>query len=122
MRSEGGSVTIVVAAGFLVVAVLALGATDVGRVLDASERAQTAADAAALAAAAELAWPTGADPGALAMDYAQRNGATIVSCRCALGSLGVQVTVRRDVGALLLVPGDHDVQASAAADVGVIDP
>ena len=63
MRSERGSVSMVVAAIVLLALVLSVGVTDVARVLVARSHARTAADAAALAAAQELALPSGADPG-----------------------------------------------------------
>jgi hypothetical protein len=56
-------------------------------------RAQTAADAAALAAASEAApYGVGA-PGALAREYAEANGGRMLSCDCALGAAMAQVTV-----------------------------
>src|SRR5207244_13569080 len=53
--SERGSVSVLAAGIMVALVVLALGASDVARVLSAASRAQTAADAAALAAAQELA-------------------------------------------------------------------
>ena len=55
--------------------VLTLGAADLGTALIARERAHAAADAAALAAAQELAMPSGSLPQIQAADYADRNGA-----------------------------------------------
>jgi Putative Flp pilus-assembly TadE/G-like len=52
---ERGSVSIVVVALMAMALVLAMGAADLARVLTGAARAQTAADAAALAAAQELA-------------------------------------------------------------------
>ena len=75
VRDERGSVTVVAAAVTALVAVLTMGAADVGKALVARERAQAAADAAALAAAQELVMPTGRAPTELAAEYAARNGA-----------------------------------------------
>src|SRR6185369_14697946 len=72
VREQRGSVSVLLASGILVILVLVLGVTDVGRVLIARSKARTAADAAALAAADELALPTGADPAELAAEYARR--------------------------------------------------
>ena len=51
--------------------VLTLGAADLGTALIARERAHAAADAAALAAAQELAMPSGSLPQIQAADYAE---------------------------------------------------
>ena len=59
MRNERGSVSLVVAAIVVMALVFCLGVTDVARVLVARSHARTAADAAALAAAQELALPSG---------------------------------------------------------------
>jgi secretion/DNA translocation related TadE-like protein len=101
----------------LVVLVLVLGVTDVGRVLIARSKARTAADAAALAAADELALPTGADPAALAAEYARRNGADLTACTCAVGTFEAVVMVEVTTGDLLLFPGVRVVVARARAVV-----
>ena len=87
VRSERGSVSIVVAAIVVLALVFSLGVTDVARVLVARSHARTAADAAALAAAQELALPSGADPADIAAGYAERNGAVLNDCVCAAGTL-----------------------------------
>ena len=46
MSGQRGSVSVLLAAGILVVLVLVLGVTDLGRVLIARSKARTAADAA----------------------------------------------------------------------------
>ena len=57
------------------------------------DAAQTAADAAALAAVAEVA-PFGAGrQEELAREYAEGNGGRLVECRCVAGASAVQVTV-----------------------------
>ena len=117
MSSQRGSVSVLLAAGILVVLVLALGVTDLGRVLIARSKARTAADAAALAAADELALPSGADPAVLATEYAARNGADLTACRCAVGTFEADVMVQVTIGDLLLFPGGRVVVARARAVV-----
>ena len=117
MRSQRGSVSVLLAAGILIVLVFVLGVTDLGRVLIARSKARTAADAAALAAADELALPSGADPEALAAGYAARNGATLTACTCAVGTFEADVMVQVMTGDLLLFPGARVVVARARAVV-----
>jgi secretion/DNA translocation related TadE-like protein len=114
---ERGSVSVVLAAGVLVVLVLTMGVADVGRVLIARSRARTAADAAALAAADELALPTGLDPATLAAEYAARNGAILTACRCDVGTFEADVAVTVHVDGFLLFPGARDAVARARAVV-----
>ena len=114
---ERGSISIVLAAGILVVLVLTMGVADLGRVLVGRARARTGADAAALAVAQELAYPSGLEPAALAADYAQRNGAELVSCTCSAGAFEVTVEVRAPIGDLTLVPGSFAVTQRARAVV-----
>jgi secretion/DNA translocation related TadE-like protein len=118
MMKESGSVSVLTAATLLIALVLAMGCADVGRVLIARERAQTAADASALAAAQELAIPAGREPSEVAADYATRNGATLAACDCAAGGTEATVTVTVDAGSLLLFPGEHVARARAKAIVG----
>ncbi len=117
MSGQRGSVSVLLAAGILVVLVLVLGVTDLGRVLIARSKARTAADAAALAAADELALPTGADPAALAAEYATRNGADLTACTCTAGTFEAVVMVEVTTGVLLLFPGVRVVVARARAVV-----
>lgn len=107
--------TIVAAAMMVIVAVLVLGATDVWRVLEAKSRAQTAADAAALAAAQSLALPDGVAPAEAAAAFATGNGGELKSCSCDYGQNAALVEVAVDVGDLLLIPGAHTVTARAKA-------
>lgn len=116
--SERGSVTIGIVAVIVVVLVCTMGVADVGRVLVERSRAEMAADAAALAAAQDLALDAG-DPGADAAAFAGHNGAELVRCECASGSLDAMVTVRRSFSGLLLLPGTHSLQAEARAVVDV---
>ena len=117
MSGQRGSVSVLLAASILVVLVLVLGVTDLGRVLIARSKARTAADAAALAAADELALPTGADPAQLAADYAARNGADLTACTCAVETFEADVMVQVTIGGLLLFPGARVVVARARAVV-----
>ncbi len=117
MARERGSVTIVTAAVAGVMVALTLFTADLGAVLVSRERARAAADAAALAAAQELALPTSGTPQGQAADYAQRNGGTMISCACAAGSLEATVRVRVDIGHLFLVPGTRTIETTAHAVV-----
>jgi secretion/DNA translocation related TadE-like protein len=93
-----------------------MGVADVGRVLIERSRAEMAADAAALAAAQDLALDQG-DPAADAARFAAENGAELVACTCSIGSFDAVITVRRSFGGLLLLPGGHSLQARARAIV-----
>jgi len=117
MTGQRGSVSVLLAVGILIVLVLTMGVADVGEVLLARSRARAAADAAALAAADELALPTGADPGALAAEYAARNGATLTACKCDVGTFEADVAVTVHVDGLLLFAGARDAVARARAVV-----
>ena len=115
---ERGSVSVITAAFIAVLLVCTMGVADLGRALAVRARARAAADAAALAAVQEQAFPQGAAPADVAAAIAARNGATLVACACAPGSLEAVVTVRRSLDGLLLVPGSFaiNVQARAVAD------
>jgi secretion/DNA translocation related TadE-like protein len=118
VSDERGSVSILVAGLVAVLVVLALGVADVARVLAAAARAQTAADAGALAAAQELAIPDGAlTLDELASTYAARNGGTLRSCTCERGTFAAEVEVGVPVGPLFLAPDDLHVSAVARAVV-----
>jgi Flp pilus assembly protein TadG len=98
------------------IVVLALGAADVAKVFAAASRAQTAADAASLAAAQELALPQDQElPGEIAASYAAANGASLDSCACDLGTFAADVEVSVPVGRLFLAPDDLTVVAFARA-------
>jgi secretion/DNA translocation related TadE-like protein len=116
-RTERGSVSVVVAAVVGMALVVTMGAADVGRALLARSRAEAAADLAALAAAQELAFPSGADPSSIAADYADRNGARLVSCSCAAGTTEAIVHVALPVRGFLLPLVDRDVIGIARAVV-----
>ena len=89
--------TIIVAAFTLTLSLL-MGAflADLGRASATRARAQLAADAAALAAAAESA-PYGAGNATMvARDFAEANGAELLVCECPAGSEVMQVEVAID--------------------------
>jgi secretion/DNA translocation related TadE-like protein len=117
VRGERGSVSVVVAAAVGMALVVTMGAADVGRALIARSRAEAAADLAALAAAQELAFPSGIDPEGFAADYAVRNGARLVSCSCAEGSSEAIVRVSVQVRRFLLPLADREVIGIARAVV-----
>jgi secretion/DNA translocation related TadE-like protein len=121
-RREGGSVSLLAAAAMVVIAVLAMASADLARVLRARSEAQTAADAAALAAAQELALPSESDPRQPAEDMAARNGATLVACDCSSGSFEAVVEVQVPVGAMMLLRGVDSIIARARAVVDVPGP
>lgn len=122
-RSECGSVSLLVAGVVAALVVLSMGAADVARVFHAASTAQTAADAAALAAAQALAIDEeGPTPEDLASEYAARNGAALEACECERGTFVATVSVRMPVGDLFLVGGDRTVLAKARAEVDVPVP
>src|SRR5918994_5496718 len=117
VRGERGSVSIVIAAGVGMALVIAIGVADVGRALIARSRAEAVADLAALAAAQELALPSGVDPSTVAAEYADRNGGRLVSCSCATGTSEAVVEVAVPARGFLLPLGDRDVIGVARAVV-----
>ena len=122
LRRQDGSVSIVAAALMAVALVLTMGAADLAHVLARAAQAQTAADAAALAAAQELVGVTdggGSSPADVAAAYAERNGAVLTTCTCGAGTTEAVVSVSIEVGALLLAPDDRVATARARA---VVDP
>jgi secretion/DNA translocation related TadE-like protein len=114
---ERGSVSLVAVGLIVLTAILTLLFVDLLQVLAAKGRAQTAADAAALAAAQELVIPSDRAPADVAAEYVAINGAEIVSCACDPGSADVVVTVARTVR-LAFLGGTRTVHASARAVVG----
>ncbi len=113
--SERGSVTVLTVTVLFFAAILALVTVDLLRALESKARAQTAADAAALAAALEMASPSSAKPSTMAADYARRNGGSLLDCRCD-GRTEAVVTVTVPVD-LVFVGSDREVSASARAVV-----
>ena len=113
-RWERGSVSVVAATTVGLVLVLALISVDVLRTVQAAARSQTAADAAALAAAQDIALPSGRGPEESAREYASRNGATLVSCRCDPNGAEAVVQVESRID-LLFVGPDRTVRSWARA-------
>jgi secretion/DNA translocation related TadE-like protein len=116
LGSERGSVTIAAAGVIVITLVCTMGVADVGRVLVERSRTEMAADAAALAAAQDLALDEG-DSVVDAAAFAAYNGAQLESCECPAGSFDAVVTVSRSFDGLLLFPGSHLIRASARAVV-----
>lgn len=114
---ERGSISIVVAAAVGMALVVTMGAADVGRALIARSRAEAVADLAALAAAQELALPSGIDPSTVAAEYADRNGSRLVSCACATGTSEAVVVVAVPARGFLLPLEERDVIGVARAVV-----
>jgi len=110
-------VTVVSAGVMVVLAVLVMASADVARTLAAVARAQTAADAAALAAAQEQVAPGGPGPEALASRFADANGGVLLRCSCPPEGTEAQVDVAVTVGPMLLLRGTDHVVASARAVV-----
>lgn len=119
-RGERGSVTIVFAAGALLMGTFALAVADLGAMLVARARAQAAAEAAALAAVVRQApiLAQGDDPESAARRAAAANGATLIACDCDVGEAAatVDVVLRPPVA---IVPGwrERSVRARARAEV-----
>lgn len=115
-----GTVTVLVCAAALMFATGALAVADAGSFLLARSRAQAAADAAALAAIVEQvpALAHGEDPRAAAEAEAERNGATLVECRCVVGEASATVTVEIEPRVALLAGwAGRRVRATATAEV-----
>jgi secretion/DNA translocation related TadE-like protein len=97
MNRQRGSASLVVMAALAFAAIFVAFTADLSRASAARARAQVAADAAALAAAQELVAPGGREPVEVASEYASRNGAALIECRCEPGSQEAVVTVELDV-------------------------
>jgi secretion/DNA translocation related TadE-like protein len=114
--TQRGSASLVVAAALAFAAIFAAFSADAVRAVGARSRAQTAADASALAAAQELVAPSARTPGEIAEEYATRHGARIVACRCDPSGDEVVVTVELDVS-LPFLGQTRTVRAAARAVV-----
>jgi secretion/DNA translocation related TadE-like protein len=129
MTGQRGSASLVVAAALAFAAVLAAFTADLSRVAVGRTEAQTAADAAALAAAQELIRPSDRSPSEVAAVYAERHGTHLVFCDCegdeavvtvadevALPLLGQVRTVRATARAVIAAPpGSEGLQPFFAA-------
>jgi len=116
VNDERGSISLVLVAALGFSVILGALIADVARASSARARAQAAADAAALAAAQEQVLPSGSRPADVAAEYAARNGARLVRCRCPERGAEVVVVVQLEVG----LPGlgvTRTVRATARAVV-----
>jgi secretion/DNA translocation related TadE-like protein len=111
---QRGSASVVMAAALAFAAIMASFSADLARATEARSRAQTAADASALAAAQELLRPVHPSPTDVAAEYAQRHNATLISCTCEPGATEVVTTVEVSVS---LLGQPRTIQASARAVV-----
>lgn len=106
---------------------LCLAVADAASVLVSRSRAQSAADAAALAAAVAQ-WPFVArdeEPTDAARQTAEDNGATLEGCECPLrgGSATVSVSVPTRIRLLGVAPSRVHAHATSSLDVGrVFEP
>ena len=99
-------------ASFLAVC-LSMFSIHIGAAVVDRTRAQTAADAAALAAVAEAAPGGSSDPASTARHFAELNSARLVGCLCDAGATAVQVEV---------VLGDARATARAVMDPLMLQP
>ena len=113
---EDGSVTVMAAALLFLAGIMSVLTLDITQALQARARAQTAADAAALAAMQELVLPSGRSAEEVAAEYARRNGATLLMCRCHLGATEAVARVEVPVATVFL-GGGRTAQAVARAVV-----
>ena len=114
---ERGAASVVGAGILAVLLMLLLLSVDAAHLLAAAARAETAADAAALGAAQELALPSSSTPEAEAGRFAAANGGELVSCVCAAGSTEVVVTVRVVAGGMLVLGDGRALERQARAVV-----
>ena len=117
--SDDGTVSAVMLALLTLVALLCLATADAANVLMSRARAQAAADAAALGAAAAQ-WPVGdddRDPQAAARELAERNGATLERCDCARRGRYAAVRVYQTTRVRMLGVAPPRVHATARAEV-----
>jgi len=93
---ERGAVSIVAVTGALILCLGSLAAAALGSMVLARARAQSAADAAALAAVTAEApiLHGGTDPEQAAREEAESNGAELTRCDCAVGATQATVEVR----------------------------
>lgn len=115
---ERGNASIALLGGVAMVMVFLLGLADLAALFMARTKAQTAADFASLAAAAELIPAIGVDARQKAEEYAGANGAVLTSCECEMGTTTAVVTVSVPVSMVLPgLSGTTEVTATARADV-----
>ena len=124
---EGGSAVLAVPLAVLLFTVTALALGDLSGVVVARARATTAADAAALGAAVEVALGGTSPPEGAARTLARANGGRLVSCTCPGPGVrpGGPATVLVEVAVPFrprLVPGELTVRARARADAAPARP
>lgn len=124
-RTEAGAASLVILAGSLIFSLFAVVTIDLGAMLLARVRAQTAADAAALAAVVQQSplLSTGIDPEQAARDIAEANRALLLTCSCEDGELRASVRVGVDPPVSMMLPwaGRRVVaDATAAVDEAVL--
>lgn len=118
--TDCGNASIALLGGAAMVMVFLVGLADLAGFFMARTRAQTAADFASLAAAAELIPAIGIDPEQKAAEYADANGAVLTSCECEMGTTSAIVTVSVPVRMVLPgLSGTTEVTAQARADVNL---
>lgn len=116
--ADHGNASIAVVGAVAMIMVFMLGLSDLAVLFLARTRAQTAADSASLAAAAELIPGLGTDPEGKAREFATANGANLTGCRCALGSTVAEVSVAVPVALTLAAFSDvKEVKAKSRAEV-----
>jgi secretion/DNA translocation related TadE-like protein len=119
--NDSGNASISVLGLVAVVAIFTLGLGDLSVYLLARAKAQTAADAAALAAAAELLPGSGRGPAVEARRFAEANGATLLQCLCPprADAASVRVSVPARFAILRAVGADRVIgRARAEVDLG----
>lgn len=116
-RSEQGTIAVLAVVVMGIVLLMAVALLDVAAVLSARSRAQTAADAAALAAAPAT-FQLETTPREAARRMAEANHARLVSCRCRNDVRGVVrvVSVSTEVIARLWLWEDVRVRAFSRAE------
>lgn len=122
MSNDRGNVSIAMLGLSAVVAMLILGLGDLAVFLVARAKAQTAADAAALAAAADQVPGLGKDPRGQASRLATANGAALTQCNCRPNARSVTVEVEIPVRfAVIRALGVRRVVGRARAEVDLSD-
>ncbi|MGI8427140.1 MAG: Rv3654c family TadE-like protein [Actinomycetota bacterium] len=116
--TEDGNAAIAVLGAAVVTFLVVMGLADIGIFFIARAGAQTAADAAALAAASELIPGGGQDPERQARRFATANGARLVKCACRPGAQAAEVKVEAAARFLLFSSGKQ-VPAVARAEVNL---
>lgn len=120
LSGQRGNAALAVLGSCVVSMIFVAGLADLGIFFLARARAQIAADAAALAAAAELIPGIGGNPAGQAMDFAKKNRAEMVTCDCSSGAQAVEVQVAIPVRFMLISgSGPGKVSARARAEVNL---